>query len=330
MQRILQSNHIAEREIRHEIKWPIPMTLPIEEHNFAFTKGLFRDALCLRYDWTPPHYCVCGSTFSTEHALSCPCGGLPSIRHNNIREFTAKLLTEVCPNVEIEPALQPLTGERLTSRNAISGDEARLDVRAQGFWGDRGQCAFFDVRVFNPLTPSNSRSSINTTYRHESLKRRSYKQRVREVEHGPFTPLVFSATRGMAPAATIAFKRLASLLADKRQQTYNKTISWLRCSLSFSLVRSAVSCLRGARSSFHHPFKSDANIPLLSVRVVSLAYELHLLSQSLNTELLFITPTVVYVYIFYSALYCIVLCTVLYCIVVNAGKQSIIDASSLA
>ena len=242
------------------------VTLPIEEHNFALPKGLFRDALCLRYGWTPPHlpsHCVCGSTFSTEHALSCPCGGLPSIRHNNIRDFTAKLLTEVCPNVEIEPALQPLTGERLAFRTAISGDEARLDVRAQGFWGDWGQCAFFDVRVFNPFAPSNSRSSLNTTYRyHESLKRRSYEQRVREVEHGSFTPLVFSATGGMAPAATVAFKRLASLLADKRQQTYNKTISWLRCSLSFSLVRSAVSCLRGARSSFHHPFRSDANVSM--------------------------------------------------------------------
>ena len=79
--------------------WPV--TLPIEEHNFALLKGSFRDALCLRYGWTPPHlpaHCV---TFSTEHALSCPCGGLPTIRHNNIRDFTAKLLTEVCPNVEI-------------------------------------------------------------------------------------------------------------------------------------------------------------------------------------------------------------------------------------
>ena len=133
----------------------------------------------------------------------------------------------------------------------------------KGFGETGGSVHFFDVRVFNPLAPSNSRSSLNTTYRHqESLKRRSYEQRVREVEHGSFTPLVFSATGGMAPAATIAFKRLASLLADKRRQTYNKTISWLRCSLSFSLVRSAVSCLRGARSSFHHPFGSDANVPL--------------------------------------------------------------------
>ena len=37
------------------------------------------------------------------------------------------------------------------------------------------------------------------------LKRRAYEQRVREIEMGSFTPLVFSATGGMAPAATIMY-----------------------------------------------------------------------------------------------------------------------------
>ena len=93
------------------------MTLPLKEHNFAFPKGSFCNALSLRYGWRPPHlpsHCVCGSTFSTEHAFSCPCSGLPSIRHNDVHDITAKLLTEVCPNVETEPALQPLTGEKLS------------------------------------------------------------------------------------------------------------------------------------------------------------------------------------------------------------------------
>ena len=78
-----------------------------------------------------------------------------------------------------------------------------------------------------------------------------YEQGVREIEHGSFTPLVFSATEGMAPAATTAYKRLASLLADKRKQEYSKTICWLRFAISFSLVRSAVMFLRVARSSLH-------------------------------------------------------------------------------
>ena len=111
--------------------------------------------------------------------------------------------------------------------------------------------------------PSNCRSSLTATYRrHENIKKRSYEQRIREVEHGSFTPLVFSASGGMAPAATITFKRLASLIAEKQQQDYNKTIAWIRCLLSFSLVRSSVMCLRGARSSYHRPAKPDFDTPL--------------------------------------------------------------------
>ena len=64
-----------------------------------------------------------------------------------------------------------------------------------GFWGSRNERAFFDVRVFNPLAPSNSTHSIPATYKkHEREKKREYGARVREVEHGCFTPLVFSST----------------------------------------------------------------------------------------------------------------------------------------
>ena len=59
------------------------------------------------------------------------------------------------------------------------------------------------------------------------------------------------------------YKRLAFLLADKRKQDYGKTISWLQCFISFSLVRSAVMCLRGACSSFHQPAKQvNCEVPL--------------------------------------------------------------------
>ena len=137
------------------------MTLPIMEHKFALHKGSFRDALCLWYGWQPsrlPSHCVCGLNFSVEHALSCPCGGLPSIRHNDIRDLTAKLLTGVCSNVSVEPAFMVFEGTGIMQR------------------------AFFDVRVFNPLAPSNCRSSLAASYKqHESTKRRNYEQRVCEV-----------------------------------------------------------------------------------------------------------------------------------------------------
>ena len=79
-------------------------------------------------------------------------------------------------------------------------------------------------------------------------KKREYVERVTEVEHGSFTPLVFSSCGGAGAEATIAIKRIASLLAAKRRESYSKIISWMRCSLAFSLARSAIRCLRGSRS----------------------------------------------------------------------------------
>ena len=40
------------------------------------------------FGWQPvnlPQTCVCGKSFSVEHAFSFPCGGFPSICHNEIR-----------------------------------------------------------------------------------------------------------------------------------------------------------------------------------------------------------------------------------------------------
>ena len=45
--------------------------------------------------------------------LSCKKSGFPAIRHNELCDFTANLLTKVCQNVCIEPHLQPLSGEVL-------------------------------------------------------------------------------------------------------------------------------------------------------------------------------------------------------------------------
>ena len=119
--------------------------LPLREHNFALTKAAFRDALCLRYGWPLPRLpsdCVCGHAFTTEHASSCPTSGLPTVRHNEIRYLLASCMAEVCVDVVKEPVLQPLSGE-VFQRCSISTDpDARLDIRARGFWGRRLDCTF--------------------------------------------------------------------------------------------------------------------------------------------------------------------------------------------
>ena len=200
-----------------------------------------------------------------QHALSCSRGGFPSIRHNELRDLTASLLKETCHGVAIEPSLQPITSEIFNAATVNTQEGARLDIVANGFWGGAFERAFFDVRVFNPFAPSNRHSSLASSYRHhESLKKRLYEQRAREVEHSSFTPLVFSLTGCLGPAATAFYKSLSSQLSDKWKQPYSSTIGWLCCRISFSLLRSSIMCLRGARSSHtfngHHAASVDLTI----------------------------------------------------------------------
>ena len=71
---------------------------------------LYTDALHLRYSRSPSHlpsHCVCGKAFSVSHSLSCPHIDFPIIQHKDIRHLTAKLMSEVCHDVQVEPHLQP-------------------------------------------------------------------------------------------------------------------------------------------------------------------------------------------------------------------------------
>ena len=142
-------------------------TLPIEEFGFALHKGAFRDALALLYGWCPAKvhsHCACGQPFSVSHALPCHMGGYPSIRHNEMQDLTADIMS----SVSTEPYLQPVDGEILSGASANTSDGGRLDIAANGLWGEGGRFerAFFDVRVFNPYAPTNRRLQPATCYRH--------------------------------------------------------------------------------------------------------------------------------------------------------------------
>ena len=112
-----------------------------------------------------------------------------------MRDLFASLLKDVCHDVEVEPHLQPLTGEVLIS-SANSSDEARLDVSARGFW-QREQRTFFDIRIVNPFAKSHLNQKLDTAFwSNENEKKRHYSQRIIEVEPGSFSPLVFSPYGG--------------------------------------------------------------------------------------------------------------------------------------
>lgn len=242
--------------------------LPLTDHGFTLHRSNFHDAMALRYGWTPsklPSKCECGNNFTVEHALSCAKGGFPTIRHNEIRDLTANLLTEVCKDVCIEPDLQPVTKEHLSEATANSQDGARLDISANGVWGGRFEKTYFDVRVFNPHAPSNKNQVPSACYKkHEREKKRMYEQRVREVEHASFTPLVLAATGGLGTEATTFYKRLASMLSMKWDSPYSTTLCWLRCRLAFSLLRSSIQAIRGARSSHGYAVRSPNPVDLVT------------------------------------------------------------------
>ncbi len=169
------------------------------------------------------------------------------------------LATPLLPSRSRNRALTTTSDKRAT-RIQVSKQRrwrARLDVVAENFWGRDKQCAFFYVRVFNPFAPSYRNTTLSQCYRRNELeKKRNYDERIREIEHGSFSPLVFSTAGGMGATANVVYKRLASMIADKHQKAYSKAMNWLRCRLSFSLLRSAIMCLRGSRSSHHHPICS--------------------------------------------------------------------------
>ena len=244
--------------------------LPLREHGFALSKQEFRDALAFRYGWEipgTPEKCVCGTSFSTNHAMVCSHGGFPTVRHNELRNLFGELLTELCHDVRVEPCLQSLSGEVFSCRSANTAPDARADVRARGFWTP-GEDAFFDVRVFHPNAPSYVDCSPASLFsRHERCKRREYQERIVNIERKSFTPVVLATTGACGPAADCFIKRLAGQLAEHDRQPYSTVVAWLRIRIAFALVRSAILCLRGGRSARHRPVFESREVAIAEARI---------------------------------------------------------------
>ena len=98
-----------------------------------------------------------------------------------------------------------------------------------------------DIRVFNPHSRSNRSAPHTIVYqRHEKEKRRHYEERVGQVEQASFVPVVMSASGGMGPASTALYKRIAHLLAENRGEHYSHVMAFVRCRISFSLLKSCI------------------------------------------------------------------------------------------
>ena len=201
-----------------------------------------------------PLNCACRkSKFDADHALQCTTGGFIHKRHDKVRDAFAKLLNDVAYDVRVEPPLQPLTGESL-HRSANKQDEARLDIAARGFWQDDAM-AFFDVRVFSPFAKTyiNAKNDkLDAAFnQNEKEKKNSYNQRVIEVEHGSFTPIVLSAYGGFGRETERFVSNLIHKIAEKKDMPVSVVANYIRTKISFILVKSQVLCMRGSRKVWH-------------------------------------------------------------------------------
>ena len=125
--------------------------------------------------------------------------------------------------------LKEFTGEEPEHQGS---NEARSDISACGFWSN-GQVVFFDIRVFNPNAARYQNQSVPRTYKaNEREKKKTYNKRILEIEHGIFTPLVFSATQVRKFAKFETFSQIPSSVVCFQSQTMSKfeltLTAWVR------------------------------------------------------------------------------------------------------
>ena len=242
----LRSNDLAQ--MKGASSWL--NALPLKEEGYVLNKREFFDAVALRYRWQLkrlPLNCVCSQKFEVDHAMTCATGGFIHKRHDGVRDVVAKIIDDVAYDVQTEPHLQPLTGEILRP-SANKEDEARLDISARGFW-QRGEKAFFDVRVFNPFARTHLSTKLETVFKQqEASKKNQYNERVIQIEHGTFTPIVTSAYGGYGRETNRFLSALINKVAEKHDMHMSVVANYIRTKLSFEIVRSQVLCIRGSRS----------------------------------------------------------------------------------
>ena len=69
-----------------------------------------------------------------------------------------------------------------------------------------------------------------------------------EVEHGTFTPLIFTTTGVMGHECSIFHKALAEKISIKKNERYDDVMKYLRVKFSFLALKATLLCLRGSRT----------------------------------------------------------------------------------
>ncbi|KAG0727278.1 hypothetical protein GWK47_035009 [Chionoecetes opilio] len=164
--------------------------------------------------------------------------------------FDGQHAQEVCRDVTTEPTLLPLNGEHVQYRTANTTNEAPSGRKCSWFLDQRTE-SVHGHQNFDPMAACYQKIPLERAHQKNEREKkiRSYGDRIRNVDHGTFTPWFFTTSGEMGPKAKCFYSRLADVMAEKKHQTRSHVVAWMRCRLSFSLLRSALLCLRGTRYS---------------------------------------------------------------------------------
>ncbi len=96
---------------------------------------------------------------------------------------------------------------------------------------------------------------------------RHYNDRILQVEKASFVPLIYTTTGGMGPQCEKTHKRIAELVAHKKNERYADVMSHIRTRLRFSLLKSIIIAVRGARGRTSRTWEED-NLSNISFNLI--------------------------------------------------------------
>ena len=79
-------------------------------------------------------------------------------------------------------------------------------------------------------------------------------------------PLSLEPMGTMGKECGVFISTLASKIASKEAEKYSATITWIRTRLSFEILRSAITCVRGSRVPFRKKIQEIADFELMNIQ----------------------------------------------------------------
>ena len=82
----------------------------------------------------------------------------------------------------------------------------------------------------------------------EQEMKQAYNERILQIDHGTFAPLVFSINGSMGTESQKFYSRLAQMISEMRDLPQSISSNWIRRKFCFGLLKSSLLCLKGSRA----------------------------------------------------------------------------------